>query len=227
MNLLRRLNLTGSRGFAAITSAGTELWRGLGCLLLLGWVGVLAGGCRSTPQTPVASEDRQPYTQVGIQPGDAVKITFPAAQTMNTTQQVQSDGTIALPLGGSLEVRGKSPSEVEKILLETYGSQLVVKEVAVSVESAGFVVYVSGAVLRPGPVRCRKSITVLEAVVEAGGFAEGRANLKNVKVVRQTDGGGTRTFVLDLNAALKGQESQPFYLRPSDVVYVPERFSFY
>jgi len=227
MNSLRRLVLAGTRVFAASHSVRPDLWRGLGCLLMAGWVAVLAGGCGSTKPTPIAGEDRQPYTQVGIQPGDALKITFPAAPTMNTTQQVQSDGTIALPLGGSLEVRGKSPSEVEKVLLETYGAQLVVKEVAVSVESAGFVVYVSGAVLRPGPVRCRKSITVLEAVVEAGGFAEGRANLKNVKVVRQTDGGGTRTFVLDLNAALKGQESQPFYLRPSDVVYVPERFSFY
>jgi polysaccharide export outer membrane protein len=190
-------------------------------------LGLGIAGCQSAGTTTLMEQDKVPFTQVGVQPGDTVRITFPAAQTMNSIQQVQSDGTIALPLGGTLLVKDRTSDDIQKILLEKYGSQIVVQEISVSVESAGFPVYVSGAVGRPGRVQCRQSMTVLEAVVEAGGFAEGRADLKNVKVVRQNSDGTTRTYVLDLKKGLKGENSETFYLRPSDVVYVPERFSFY
>lgn len=199
-------------------------WLGAWMLSALG-LGLV--GCQSSGPTPLSEQDKVPYTQIGVQPGDTVRIVFPAASTMNTVQQVQSDGTIALPLGGTLPVKGKSPDDIQKLLLEKYGSQIVVQEVSVSVESAGFPVFVSGAVGRPGRVQCRQSMTVLEVVVEAGGFAEGRADLKNVKVVRQNPDGTTRTYVLDLKKSLKGEAGEPFYLRPSDVVYVPERFAFY
>lgn len=190
-------------------------------------VAVATGACRSTPKTAITTEDRKPYVSVGVQPGDRVVVTFPGAATMNFGEQVQSDGTISLQMGGSLQVRGKTPPDIEKEILAVYGPQLVVKEVSVSVQSAGFPVFVSGAVLRPGKVICKQSISVLEAVVEAGGFSEGRADMRHVKVVRKQDDGSTRTFVLDLRAALKGAPGEPFHLRPADVVYVPERFSFY
>lgn len=184
-------------------------------------------GCSSVPVTKMTDEDRKPYERVGVQPGDVVKIAFPGAPTMNGQQQVQSDGTMTMLMGGSLQVRGKTPPEIEKAILEAYGPQLVVKEVSVSVESAGFPIFVSGAVLRPGRVLCRQSLTVLEAIVDAGGFNEGRADLKKVRVVRKQDDGTTKTFVLDLRASLEGRAGEPFYLRPSDVVYVPERFALY
>ncbi len=195
----------------------------LGTFLL---AGILAG-CKTAAPTQLSDADKKPYTAVGVQPGDMVRIVFPGAPTMNSGVQVQSDGTISLPLGGSLVVRGKLPTDIEKDILKTYGDQLVVKEVSVSLESAGFPVFVSGAVLRQGRVQCRQSMTVLEAVVEAGGFAEGRADLKNVKVVRQQPDKTTRTFILNLQKSLRGEAAEPFFLRPSDVVYVPERFAFY
>lgn len=195
----------------------------LGTFLLAG----LLAGCKTAAPTQLSETDKKPYTAVGVQPGDMVRIVFPGAPTMNSGVQVQSDGTISLPLGGSLMVRGKLPTDIEKDILKTYGDQLVVKEVSVSLESAGFPVFVSGAVLRQGRVQCRQSMTALEAIVEAGGFVEGRADLRHVKVVRQQEDGTTKTFLLDLRSALRGDAGQQFYLRPSDVVYVPERFSFY
>lgn len=197
---------------------------GVVCVLV---AAVLAGGCGTTKTTPIADEHRQPYTAVGVQPGDTLVITFPAAPSMNTTQQVQSDGTVAMPLGGSLEVKGKTAPEVERAVLGLYGDQLVVKEVSVSISSAGFPVFVSGAVLRQGRVQLQQSVTLLEAIVSAGGFVEGRADLRKVRVVRNTGDGRTTTHVVDVRRALEGDDSDPFYMRPGDVVFVPERFSFY
>jgi polysaccharide export outer membrane protein len=146
---------------------------------------------------------------------------------MNSAQLVQPNGMITLPLGGSMDVRGKTTSQVEKALMDLYASQLVIKEVTVGLESAGFPVLVSGAVTRPGRVQSTRSMTVLEAIVEAGGFIEGRADMRHVRVVRLDKDGTTRTIVVDLKAALSGKSSEALFVRPSDVINVPERFSFY
>lgn len=217
--------MVSSPGGASADPTG-QAGAGLAWLLAAG-LAVLGSGCASSTPTMLTEDDRQPYTQAGIQPGDLVKSTFPSAPTMNFERQVQSDGNIALPLGGTLNVKGKSALEVQEELLALYGSQLVVKSISVSVESAGFPVFVSGAVLRPGRVQCNQSVTVLEAIIEAGGFHEGRADLSRVKVVRLRPDGTSQTYLLNLKDTLKGSPGTSFYLRPSDVVYVPERFSFY
>lgn len=200
------------------------------------WVaiaGMVAGGlsastgCKTPSPTVLSEDDKKPYVAEGAQPGDVLRITFPGAPNMNTQQSVQPNGTVGLPLGGSLMVRDKTTSTIEKELLELYGNQLVIKEVTVALESAGFPVLVSGAVQRPGRVQSTRSMTVLEAIVEAGGYVEGRANLKKVRVVRLEKDGTTRTLVVDLKKALSGETSEAVYVRPSDVINVPERFSFY
>jgi polysaccharide export outer membrane protein len=188
---------------------------------------VLGAGCRTVTPTVLTDEDRKPYVAEGVQPGDTLRITFPGATAMNSAQVVQPNGMITLPLGGSMEVRDKTTTQIEKALLELYAEQLVIKEVTVGLESAGFPVLVSGAVAKPGRVQSTRSMTVLEAIVEAGGFIEGRADLKRVRIVRLEKDGTTRTIVVDLKAALSGQTADAVYVRPSDVINVPERFSFY
>ncbi len=195
----------------------------IGLLVAVG----LATGCQSTPPTVLGEGDKQPYVAEGVQPGDTLRISFPGATSMNSAQLVQPNGMITLPLGGSMDVRGKTTTQVEKALMELYGSQLVIKEVTVGLESAGFPVLVSGAVMKPGRVQSTRSMTVLEAIVEAGGFIEGRADMRHVRVVRLDKDGTTRTIVVDLKAALSGKSSEAVFVRPSDVINVPERFSFY
>jgi polysaccharide export outer membrane protein len=195
----------------------------MGLLLAVG----LTTGCQSTPPTVLGEGDKQPYVAEGAQPGDTLRITFPGATSMNSAQLVQPNGMITLPLGGSMDVRGKTTSQVEKALMDLYGSQLVIKEVTVGLESAGFPVLVSGAVMKPGRVQSTRSMTVLEAIVEAGGFIEGRADMRHVRVVRLDKDGTTRTIVVDLKSALSGKSSEAVFVRPSDVINVPERFSFY
>lgn len=192
---------------------------------------VLAGcvwtGCRSTAPTLLSDEDKRPYIAEGAQPGDVLRISFPGAPNMNSAQPVQPNGMVTLPLGGSLEVKDKTTAEIEKALLDLYAAQLVIKEVTVGLESTGFPVLVSGAVLKPGRVQSTRSMTVLEAIVEAGGFLEGRADMKHVRIVRLEKDGTTRTLIVDLKSALSGKSAEAVYVRPSDVINVPERFSFY
>lgn len=176
-----------------------------------------SGGTNAVPASAQA---------ITLEAGDVVQITFPGAPNLNTTQQIRRDGKISLNLVGEVTAAGLTPSELEKKLVDLYSSQLVDKQVNVTVTSSTFPIYVTGAVIRPGKIMSDRPISALEAVMEAGGPDYTRANLKTVKVIRN-ENGRMEHFQLNLKTSLQGHESQPFYLKPSDIVYVPERFTWF
>ncbi len=183
-------------------------------------------------QSPQFSEMKGPDTNViasealVLHEGDAVRITFPGAPDLNTVQPIRRDGKITLRLVGEFQAAGLTPGAMEKELIKLYGPQLQVKEVNVTVESSAFPVYVTGAVLRPGKIMSDRPMTALEAIMEAGGFDYTKANLKAVRVLRQ-ENGKTEHHTLNLKRVLEGNETEQFKLKPSDIVYVPERFSWF
>jgi hypothetical protein len=92
---------------------------------------------------------------------------------------------------------GMTPAELEKEIIKLYSSQLVPKEVTVTVVSSSFPVFVSGAVIRPGKILSDHPITALEAIMEAGGFDYTKANLGHVTVIRN-EGGRVKNYTLNL-----------------------------
>lgn len=195
---------------------------GLG-LILAFLVGL---GCATDTMLPQpTNNDAAPYEAGKIQIGDIVRVTFPGATNLSFAQQVRVDGAVNLGQKGDIKAVDKEPKQLEAELLKLYTDDLILKEVNVQVESAGFPVFVSGAVLRPGKVLVNRSVTLLEAVMEAGGYDANRANLRRVKVVR-LEGGQQRAFVIDLRKSLDNPKTEPFHLRPSDIVVVPEKFFF-
>ncbi len=180
---------------------------------------------------PALSSDPKPAAPAGeallLREGDTVRILFPGAPNLNTLAPIRRDGKISLPMVGEVTAAGVSPTGLEKELIKLYGPQLQVKEVTVALESSAYPVYVTGAVLRPGKIISDRPLSVLEAVMEAGGFDYSKANLKAVKVIRNENGKG-EYFTINLKNALKGKPSvRPFQVKPADIVYVPERFTWF
>jgi protein involved in polysaccharide export with SLBB domain len=91
------------------------------------------------------------------------------------------------------------------------------------------VVYVGGQVARPGAVPFTPQMTVLEALMLAGGVrilgATMRSKYRNVMVLR-TQNGKWIGVELDLEKVLKGEQSKPYYLWPLDIVYVTESLTY-
>ncbi len=174
--------------------------------------------------TKGAPEPAKPDVIV-LREGDSVRITFPGAPTLNAVQQIRRDGRITLPLIGEFQAAGLTPPEMEKELLKRYGPELQTKEVNVAVESSAFPVYVTGAVLRPGRINADHPLTALEAIMEAG-VDYNKANLKSVRVIRN-EKGQTEHHTLNLKNVLKGDANDQFKLKPQDIVYVPEKFSWF
>jgi polysaccharide biosynthesis/export protein len=186
-------------------------------------------GCQTIPSGPAmvsAPENMVPDSSVAMREGDTLKITFPGASKLDTTQSIRRDGQITLPVLGEIKAVGLTPSELEKQILAVYGSELVTKEVNVTLESSVYSVFVNGAVVRPGKVASNRPLTALEAIMESGGFDYSRANLKTVRVIR-VEQSEVKNYTLDFRGVLAGQKSDPFYLKPSDIIYVPEKFNLF
>ena len=161
-----------------------------------------------------------------LREGDVLNIFFPGSPTLNSTQVIRRDGKINLPLIGDVDAAGMTPKALETKLLDLYAPQLSSKQVTVQVQSSSFPFYVTGMVLHPGKILTDHPITALEAVMEAGGFDYSKADLKDVTVIRR-ENGIMKNYKLNLKAVLDGRQSDPFYLKPDDIVYVPERFNMF
>jgi protein involved in polysaccharide export with SLBB domain len=153
--------------------------------------------------------------------GDVIKITFPGAPELNQTQKIGTDGALSLPLIGEVHAAGKTPGQLQNELANLYKPQLQDNEVLVAVESRAVPVVVSGAVQRPGKIVFERPATLLEAIMEAGGFTP-QADLKRVSVIRIVKG-EHQTELFDLRPVLHGQASRATYVSGGDVIYVPEK----
>lgn len=189
---------------------------------------VILSGCKTAPEkTAEYSDDNStPPAVIALREGDIVRVAFAGAKQLDTAQQIRRDGKIVLPTFGEIQAAGLTPSQLEKEIGEKFGSQLVTKEIAVTVDSSQYPVFVNGAVLKPGKIEPMRPVTVLEAIMEAGGFDHARANLKAVRVIR-TEGSDVKTYVVDLRGVVSGTYTKPFYVRPSDIIFVPEKFTLF
>lgn len=192
---------------------------------------VAVSGCKTTQERPPNYNAKdialppQNTNDVVLKEGDVVKVVFPnGGEKLDTVATIRPDGKITLQVIGDVTVAGKTPEQFRKELVDKYSKEIVSsQDIAVIVVSSSFQVYVMGAVMHPGKVNADHVLTVLEALMEAGGFDPERAQLKSVKVVR-TKEGRTQTFVVNLKGVqTPGAPVEIFYLKPGDIVMVPQK----
>jgi len=183
-------------------------------------------GLTNTPPAALTRSASPRPDFVTLREGDTLRITFPGSPNLNTSQQIRRDGKISLPMIGEVKAAGLTPSDLEKELVKLYAPQLVTKEVNVTLESSAYFVFVTGAVSRPGRIMFDRPISLLEAVIDAG-VDYSKANLKHITVIRQQPGREPHYYHFNLKKELQGVGSEPFYLQPSDIVFVRERFTWF
>jgi len=182
----------------------------------------------SQPVSPQLSKPAEPVQSGSLllREGNVVNVTFPGSSSLDTTQQIRSDGRIVMPLIGEVTAAGLTPEELQNELIKLYAPQVQTKQIVVTLQSSGFPIYVTGAVLKPGMIEADHPMSVLEAIMDAGGFDPTTANLKAVVVVRQGKDGTTK-FTVNVKNMMNGGKEKPFYLQPADMVYVPQKFTWF
>jgi polysaccharide export outer membrane protein len=212
------------------SSLGYLFQRAMPAVAALGFgLSFFLAGCQA-PETSAAAAPAQTATKSSdmqtVREGDVLKISFPGAPNLDTSQTVRRDGRISLGVVGEIKAAGLTPADLEKQLVQLYASQLVEKEVTVTVVSSSFSVYVTGAVIKPGKVTTDHPITILDAIMEAGGFDNTKADPKAVVIIRVEDG-RTKRSTINVRDIINGLNTEPIYLKPLDTVIVNERFSLF
>ncbi len=110
----------------------------------------------------------QNYT---LNPGDQIGITVWEEAALRQGVTVLPDGTISFPLAGHINVAGKTPEEVEKIIAAKLEKVIAAPVVTVSViNPLGYRVYIMGQVNAPGVYQMAGKMGVVQALSLAGGF---------------------------------------------------------
>ena len=194
----------------------------VGCLLLL--AGCAAPGVSGT--APKLSE-APAVTVYHIGVDDVVQVSVWHNPDLSTTVPVRPDGMISVPLIGDVPAGGRTPEEVAQSIKEKLATYVRDPQVAViltELRSHEYLarVRVTGAVRQPISVPFRQGMTVLDAVLAAGGTNQFAA-ADDTELYRK-EGEGTRAYAVRLDRILqKGDLSTNYPVAPGDVITVPER----
>jgi protein involved in polysaccharide export with SLBB domain len=191
---------------------------------------IAMSGCEAPylPPIPAATGDTNATKDISLHEGDVLQIKFPGAPEMDAVQTIRADGKITILNAGEVKVSGLTPDGAADAILKASEKYITVKQVSVTVQSSAFIVYVTGAVLRPGKLISDRPLSVIEAVIESG-IDPVKSNLKAVKVIRTGADGHYSYQVLNLQGIIDGSLwlGQPFTLKPYDIIVVPEKFNLY
>ena len=143
----------------------------------------------------------------------------------NRLAKVTPEGTISLPVIGSVRAQGLTLGELQQELNEQYREEIEgIEVIPVLVQRAPRFVYVLGEVGQPGRFELTGPTTVLQALSMAGSWNNG-ANLRQIVVFRRGDDWRLIATMVDLQAALHGNQPCPageIWLSDSDVIIVPK-----
>jgi polysaccharide export outer membrane protein len=159
-----------------------------------------------------------------IGPGDRLQIYVWQNPDLTVTVPVRQDGKVSTPLVEDMLAAGKTPSilarDIETVLAEYVRSPKVNVFVLEAV-SALSQVKVTGQVKTPEAMPFHEGMTVLDAVLAAGGLTDFAAG-NRAKVVR-TVNGKQQEIKVKLDKLLNsGDMSQNVALRPGDVILIPQ-----
>jgi len=201
---------------------------GLRLLVLAGLLllAACATGGGST-QAPKINPEAQAVSVYRIGVDDEVKVSVWQNEGLGVSVPVRPDGKISVPLVGDVEAGGRTPEEVAGEIqekLKTFIRDPQVTVILTALRSHEYLsrVRVTGAVRSPVSVPYRQGMTVLDAVLAAGGTNEFAA-ADSTELYRK-EGEGTRAYAVKLDRILqKGELSTNYPVQPGDVITVPER----
>ncbi len=177
------------------------------------------------PQTAASAKKIDVY-RIGVD--DTLQISVWRNPDLSVTVPVRPDGKISVPLVGDVQAGGLTPEEVAAAIkqkLSFYVRDPNVIVILTGLRSHEYLsrIRITGAVRAPKSLPYRDGITVLDAVLEAGGPTDFAAP-NRTKLYRK-EKTGMKVIPVKLDSILnKGNLDTNEELLPGDVITVPERW---
>ena len=166
---------------------------------------------------------------------DILTITVFDEENLATTQPIDGNNEIKVPLVGKVEVGGLTVREAEQLLEREFIRQEYLRNPLITIKvQSRKEVSVLGEVNSPGTITFKSDVNVLniiELIAMCGGFNK-LANKKKVQVNRRLSDGTFQTTILDVDSLLDQEKRERqglkklnvFEVKPGDIVFVPQRF---
>lgn len=183
---------------------------------------------RTLDQPPKVDSAVQAVSSYHIGVDDQLSISVWHNPDLSVSVPVRPDGRITVPLIGDVEAGGHTPEEVAadiKGKLNAYIRDPQVTVILTELRSHEYLsrVRVTGAVRTPVSIPFRQGMTVLDAVLAAGGTTE-FASPDRTELYRKADGAATKSYAIRLGKILKdGDLITNYPVQPGDVITVPQR----
>ncbi len=185
---------------------------------------VALSGCK-TPKSgtgeTIDTKDAKPTSSSALGPGDMLEVRVFQENELSGIWRVSSEGMIDFPLCGRVSMGGKTSSQAADALTACLKNGYL-KNPSVSVlirEYNSKKVFIFGEVSKPGTFPYEDNMTIIQAVLLAGGFTKS-ASKNSTNITRLLDGQEKKIKVAVQEIA-EGREKN-FVLQPGDIVYVPE-----
>lgn len=160
-----------------------------------------------------------------IGPGDSIQVFVWRNPELSIAVPVRPDGKISTPLVEDMVAVGKTPSQLARDIearLAEYIRSPQVNVIVTGAASRFSQVRIIGQVGKPGALPYREGMTVLDALLEAGGLGEFAAGNRTKLVRKDESGKTTETRIKADDLVRKGKLKENRELRPGDVLIVPE-----
>jgi polysaccharide export outer membrane protein len=199
--------------------------------LALGLSQIARTSLAAAPPLPAREEapKGQPTPALELGPGDTVSLKVFGQPDMDGSLYVADDGTIHVPLVGSIQVSGLSPTQVsfkiEKALKD--GSFLVNPHVVVTLtQSVSQLVSVLGEVRNPGRYQVSGNTTIFQLLAQAGGATATSADV--IFLIRSDPSGNQNRYPINLKGYTDQRSAMPTQnLKGGDSLFVPRAEQFY
>ena len=193
---------------------------------------ILLNGCASDAILPSSNLVKNQNTagtavQYFIGVDDTVRINVWKNPELSISVPVRPDGKISMPLIGDVKAAGLAPETVAANIRRKLNKYVRDPNVTVMVTGLQSHTYltrlrVTGAVNAPSSITYRPGMTVIDAILEAGGLND-FASANNTKLYRKIKG-KVRIIQIYLGNILNdGELETNLDLRPGDIITVPER----
>ena len=194
----------------------------------------IAGDSRTDADIGKALADKNAKGSPKLRAGLLMDITVTASGVKEHEEKgkrITQEGTITLPLVGTVKCVGMTLVEFSRHLTKLYEKYLRAPDIHVefvtgpgSIYPWGYVT-VLGRVNRPGRVNMPPTgdMSVSMAIQKAGGLGKSARETGVIVVRKERTTGGVERFEVNLRAAAKKGEKADMKLRAGDVVYVPVR----
>src|SRR5574338_940176 len=189
--------------------------------------GVLVGlalglACASGPVPPEFRDEAIKTETVRIGAADVLTIRVWKNPELSVEAPVLPDGTISVPLAGTVSAQGLTTEELQDVLSQKLSEYITTPEVTVTGSQVNSQrVSVIGEVARPGLVEIGTDTRVVDAIANAGGFSA-YANRGKIKLIRRREG-RELSYLFDYDRFVRGHApGTNVRLQPGDVVIVPD-----